>query len=100
MLRKFTLSTVSCANLVKILEEVTGKQFFIHLDEISSTPEFIDVNREVTLLHQIWTEIKDARFQSQSEVFCFLVALRPCFSWAKEMIMEESDLPKTQSAFY
>jgi hypothetical protein len=69
-LGKFTLSTVSCADLVKIFEECTGSSFFIHLDEMSSTPDFNGIEKEVTLLHQIWTEIKTARFQSQSEVFC------------------------------
>jgi hypothetical protein len=69
-LGKFTLSTVSCADLFKIFEECTGSSFFIHLDEMSSTPDFNGIEKEVTLLHQIWTEIKTARFQSQSEVFC------------------------------
>lgn len=70
LLGKYTLSNVSLANLVNIFEQVTGRHFFIHLDEMSSTPAFRDVTTEVKLLHQIWIEIKTARFKSQSEVFC------------------------------
>ena len=70
-LKNCKLSTITCSEIVQIIEEATGSSFFLHLDEVSALGAFVSRNEtNVMLLYKMWMEISQIHNTTESELFC------------------------------